>query len=460
MHRLLALPCCAVLLFAACDTGDASRGEDAGSLDDEEEVSVLGARVSAGLSYDEAVETAIAEIDDFWDAHYAALYGTPYTTVEDVEAVGPGDEVECGGERGTYRDVKGNAFYCPTDDRIVYDDATLFPALHEQFGGLAVAAVLAHEWGHAVQQRSGFRASGAAAIALELQADCFAGAWVAHVRLSSDDPFDVEPPDLHAALSGYLQFRDEPRGAAPVPDAPGTAFDRLNAFQEGFEQGTLRCAAFSDPVSLPQVFEVAFSSRVDARRAGDTPVPDAAQDVGDDLNAYWASRIPGFQAVGLVALDGRGGSRCGGESVPTEVLVDPAAYCSADRSVLYDEVVLGDIHDEIGDGAGAASLSDAWARAAAESLGFRIEGDEFDLTLDCLSGTWAGDVTTAKRPDALLQVSPGDLDEIVAALLASETLRESDRDLSAFDRVSAFRAGFLALANDEASPPDACRRFL
>ena len=61
----------------------------------------------------------------------------------------------CQGERLSYRDVAGNAFYCCGDNFVVYDDAHLFPDLYADIGPFAVALVLAHEWGHAVQDRAG-----------------------------------------------------------------------------------------------------------------------------------------------------------------------------------------------------------------------------------------------------------------------------------------------------------------
>lgn len=459
MHRIWALGWCGALLIG-CSGGSAPGDEDAGAPSaDAAEVSVLGERVAGNLSYDEAIAAARQEVQIFWEERYPALYGGPFTEVAELRAVGPGDDIECGDERGSYRDVKGEALYCPADDAILYDDATLFPDLHRDFGSLTNGAVLAHEWAHAVQRRSGLATSGASTIALELQADCFAGSWVAHVRTGTDDLFDVDTAQLAAALSGYLTLREQSGGVAPAASTHGSAFDRVNALQEGFEQGPSRCAAYADPVSVPQLFGTPFTSQLDPSRAG-SPLADVVDDVGADLNAFWVGRIPGFEPVTVETIPRDGQVRCGAESLRKEELGAPAVYCGTDRTVLYDEMAVGDFHERIGDGAIAAYLGDAWARAAGDALGFPIAPDEFDLTLDCLSGTWVGDLAAERRADALVDVLPGDLDEVVAALVASEALRGSERDLSAFERVSAFRAGFLASADDESGPADACRRFL
>ena len=61
----------------------------------------------------------------------------------------------CGTPETTYDDVQGNAFYCLDGDFMAYDDAELLPQLVQQLGQSAVAVVMAHEFGHAVQVRPG-----------------------------------------------------------------------------------------------------------------------------------------------------------------------------------------------------------------------------------------------------------------------------------------------------------------
>jgi len=125
-------------------------------------------------------------------------------------------------------------FYCPQDRR-VYLDLGFVDDLSQRFGApgdFAQAYVIAHEIGHHVQNLTGIerRALGgpqtgahSASVALELQADCFAGVWghaaAANGRLTAGHVV-LEPGDADEAL----------RAAAAIGD------DRLQKMATGFRQ--------------------------------------------------------------------------------------------------------------------------------------------------------------------------------------------------------------------------------
>ncbi|GEK80270.1 KPN_02809 family neutral zinc metallopeptidase [Agrococcus baldri] len=89
-------------------------------------------------------------------------------------------------------------FYCPPDQRI-YLDETFFAQMRDQFGAeggnLAELYVLAHEWGHHIQSatgqldrvQQGDTGPQSSAVRSELQADCYAGAWMAGASQTADD---------------------------------------------------------------------------------------------------------------------------------------------------------------------------------------------------------------------------------------------------------------------------------
>jgi predicted metalloprotease len=173
---------------------------------------------------------AIADLQQFWGEQYPELYGDEYQPVEGgFFAVMPssGDAPPpCAADPS---EVSGNAFYCPSEDVIAWDAETLLPGLKENFGDFAIPVVLAHEYGHAIQARSSFTAR---TVTRELQADCFAGAWAKHAQ--DDKVFDVDSGSLDGALAGLLDVRDTPGTAKIDPNAHGSGFDRVGAFQDGY----------------------------------------------------------------------------------------------------------------------------------------------------------------------------------------------------------------------------------
>jgi predicted metalloprotease len=94
-------------------------------------------------------------------------------------------------------------FYCPPD-QTVYIDTAFFEQLQSQFGAtgqsLAQMYIVAHEWGHHIQNITGtmngldLQDAGPTSdgVRLELQADCYAGAWVA----ASSDTEDSSASDV------------------------------------------------------------------------------------------------------------------------------------------------------------------------------------------------------------------------------------------------------------------------
>jgi len=73
--------------------------------------------------------------------------------------------------------------------------------------------------------------------------------------------------------------------------------------------------------------------------------------------------------------------------------------------------------------------------------GDSTQGRDGQLTVDCLAGSWTYDLLH-RGPKADLQLSPGDLDEAVAALLVFGRAAKAS-GASAFDRIAAFRNSVL-----------------
>ena len=98
----------------------------------------------------------------WWELTYPEVYGEPWQPLQgDVYAAypeRPDDLPGCGEPRTSYDDVQEFvAFYCGLGDFVVYDDGEngLLAELADKFGAGTIGIVLAHEYGHAIQQRSG-----------------------------------------------------------------------------------------------------------------------------------------------------------------------------------------------------------------------------------------------------------------------------------------------------------------
>jgi predicted metalloprotease len=140
-------------------------------------------------------------------------------------------------------------FYCPNDQK-VYIDLSFYDELRRRFGApgdFAQAYVIAHEVGHHVQNLTNNLGTGSRRandqIAVELQADCLAGAWAN----DADRRGLIETGDIDEALNAASAIGDDTlqkqtQGhVQPETWTHGSAEQRSSSFKKGYQGGVTAC---------------------------------------------------------------------------------------------------------------------------------------------------------------------------------------------------------------------------
>ncbi len=199
---------------------------------------------------------ATLAIDQYWEEH--------------VDGYTPAGFIVVDGSTSSPCGTASNAvgpFYCPSD-QTVYIDPSFFQILREQYGATAGALsqlyVLAHEYGHHVQNLVGTMAqypdngTGPASngVRMELQADCYAGSWIGAMTEQTDDkgvPYLEAPTEeqLTDALGAAAAVGDdhiqEQSGGVSNPEnwTHGSSAQRDYWFATGYKYGFDRCDTFA-----------------------------------------------------------------------------------------------------------------------------------------------------------------------------------------------------------------------
>jgi len=179
-----------------------------------------------------------ADIDLFWARAFDAA-GRDYPRPEGIVGFDGPIATDC----GTAYPGDAPAFYCPFDETIYYEIG-FRDEITADMGDFSWVSIVAHEWGHHVQDTLKLRAlqrsakTGALTVKeSELQADCLAGAYSQDAEIRGW----LDPGDLDEANSLFEYAGDPPGTSADDMGAHGNGKERRRAFTKGYGGGIAAC---------------------------------------------------------------------------------------------------------------------------------------------------------------------------------------------------------------------------
>jgi uncharacterized protein len=190
-------------------------------------------RGSEGQTVAQFLDTVGNDVATFWQQQFNTAAYT-FEPVDQFITTG-GGRTRCS-ENGAYTPDVG-PFYCSIDPAI-HLPVEFFVSEAVPVGDAAVAIVVAHEWGHRVQDVVGILDAERNGVVkgrqTELQADCLAGVWVSTVWQRNA----LEEGDITEALEMSRRGGDDPQMPHDHPAAHGSGEQRMEAFLRGFENSS------------------------------------------------------------------------------------------------------------------------------------------------------------------------------------------------------------------------------
>lgn len=374
---------------------------------------------------------SVNDIEDYWKSVYGqSLKGSfvPVGKMVSYNSKDPSSPIVC--HNDTYKLV--NAFYTSRCNLIAWDRGVFMPVAQRYFGDMSVNGVLAHEFGHALQNMAHLVTKRDPTIVHEQQADCFAGVYLFWVADGKSPRFTLSTADgLDHVLAGIITTRDPVIDSeSENDDEHGSALDRISAFQMGFINGASACAGIDKKEIEQRRGDLPNALRVDSStgnpETGEVPIDqDTLSTLMELLGKIFSPKSP--PALSYQAAD-----------CPDAKSSPPASYCPSTNTIVVDLpklAAMGKVADENeqtlpqGDDTALSVVMSRYALAVQHERGLAMQSPWTALRTACLTGVvhrkMAEPIELSSQKQLLL--TAGDLDEAVAGLLTNH-LVASDAD--------------------------------
>lgn len=404
---------------------------------------------------DQLAQLGINDIEDFWSEKFPDAFHAKFKPISDLISYDSKDSdgpSVCGGR--SYGRV--NASYCVDDDVMAWDRGVLMPIVKQYFEDIAVVAVLAHEYGHAVQWAAKIVNKRTPVVIEEQQADCFSGAYLRWVAEGKSPRFTLTTGDgLNHVLGGVVASRDPiltPDDSDMLQEGHGTALDRVGAFQIGFDEGAERCAKIdmndlnARRGDLPMALQTDPSGNV---QSGDAPITaDLLSQIMKAMGQVFSPANPPTLSMDPAnCRDARAS--------------DPASYCPSTNTINVDLPALQELgksaneaEDQVlvkGDNSAISVVMSRYVLAVQRERDVSLTSGAAALRTACLTG-----VAQRKMADSngsgqsSLTLSAGDVDEAVSGLLTNGLVASDvngETVPAGFTRILAYRLGLSGEAD-------------
>ena len=209
-----------------------------------------------------AIDLFTTSVQNYWKQAYPRETGEEYDVVQTVRFDGSTSS-QCG-----QASSQMGPFYCP-NDKLVYLDTTFFDDMLEgqlgaEGGTFAIGYVIAHEYGHHIEDQLGVlrkirtqKGPRSDAVRVELMADCLAGVWAKGAQETTDSEGvqiidQLTQDDIDRAIDAAEAVGDDriqQRSSGRVDTdlfTHGSAEQRKRWFDRGMTQGTIKsCDTFA-----------------------------------------------------------------------------------------------------------------------------------------------------------------------------------------------------------------------